>query len=171
MKASTEVAGPGDPAPRARASSRARDVARVRTIAATLRMSSSPKPLVLGGRDAAATAGAIADELGLDLFRVDLSKVVSKYIGETEKNLAAVFRAAEARGSILFFDEADALFGKRTEVKDAHDRYAKEEISYLLRGLRRHEGPVIFASKARTAIPTKWRRHFSAYDFPPTDTR
>jgi len=171
MKASTEATGPASRAPRASVSSTARDMARVRTIAATLRQSSSPMPLVLGGRDAAATAGAIADELGLNLFRVDLSKVVSKYIGETEKNLARLFAEADASGAILFFDEADALFGKRTDVKDAHDRYANAQINAVLRGLRRHDGPVIFATKARTAIPTKWRRQFSAYDFPPVDAR
>ena len=77
-------------------------------------------------------AEVIANELGLDLYRIDLSAVVSKYIGETEKNLRRLFDAAEDGGAILFFDEADALFGKRSEVKDSHDRYANIEINYLL---------------------------------------
>ena len=77
-------------------------------------------------------AEVIATELQLDLYRIDLSQVVSKYIGETEKNLDRIFQAAESANAILFFDEADALFGKRSEVKDAHDRYANIEIGYLL---------------------------------------
>ena len=77
-------------------------------------------------------AEVLASELGLELYRIDLSAVVSKYIGETEKNLRALFDAAEDGGAILLFDEADALFGKRSEVKDSHDRYANIEVSYLL---------------------------------------
>ena len=77
-------------------------------------------------------AEVIAHELRLDLYRIDLSAVVSKYIGETEKNLRRLFDAAEDGGAILFFDEADALFGKRSEVKDSHDRYANIEVNYLL---------------------------------------
>ena len=77
-------------------------------------------------------AEVLADELRLDLYRIDLSQVVSKYIGETEKNLRRVFDAAEEGGAMLLFDEADALFGKRSEVKDSHDRYANIEVSYLL---------------------------------------
>jgi hypothetical protein len=168
MKAPIEVARPAGRAPGPGVSATARDMARVRTIAATLRNSSTPTPLVLGGKDAAAaTADAIAGELGLNLFRVNLSKVISKYIGETEKNLAALFGAAEARGAVLFFDEAEPIFGKRSDVKDAHDRYANAEINALLRALRRDHGPVIFVSKAGTAIPTKLRRHFSFHHFPP----
>ena len=82
----------------------------------------------------------IANELALDLFRVDLSRVVSKYIGETEKNLRRVFDAAEESGAILLFDEADALFGKRSEVKDSYDRYANVEISYLLSRMETYRG-------------------------------
>src|SRR5208337_1632249 len=77
-------------------------------------------------------AEVLANDLRLDLYRIDLSSVVSKYIGETEKNLRRVFDAAENGGAILFFDEADSLFGKRSEVKDSHDRYANIEINYLL---------------------------------------
>ena len=77
-------------------------------------------------------AQVLAAELGLDLFRVDLATVVSKYIGETEKNLERIFSAADGSNAILFFDEADALFGKRSEVSDSHDRYANLEVAYLL---------------------------------------
>jgi ATPases of the AAA+ class len=86
-------------------------------------------------------AEVLANELHLELFRIDLSAVVSKYIGETEKNLARVFDAAEDRGAILLFDEADALFGKRSEVKDSHDRYANIEVSYLLQRMEAYRGP------------------------------
>ena len=78
--------------------------------------------------------GVLARELKLDLYRIDLSSIVSKYIGETEKNLRRVFDAAEAGGVVLLFDEADALFGKRSEVKDSHDRYANMEVSYCCNG-------------------------------------
>jgi len=91
-------------------------------------------------------AEIIAGELGLDLYRIDLSQVVSKYIGETEKNLNRVFSTAENANAILFFDEADALFGKRSEVRDAHDRYANIEISYLLQKMEEYDGVAILAS-------------------------
>lgn len=82
-----------------------------------------------------------------DVYRIDLSKLVSKYIGETEKNLAKIFDAAEAKDAILFFDEADALFGKRTDVSDAHDKYKAPGISYLLQRLEEYPGLAIFSSK------------------------
>ncbi len=85
-------------------------------------------------------AEIVANELGLDLYKIDLSGVVSKYIGETEKNLSRIFQAAENANAILFFDEADALFGKRSEVRDSHDRYANIEISYLLQKMEEYEG-------------------------------
>lgn len=91
-------------------------------------------------------AGVLASELGLELYHVDLSSVVSKYIGETEKHLARLFDDAEATSAVLFFDEADAVFGKRTEVKDAHDRYANVETSYLLQRIDAYTGMVILAS-------------------------
>jgi ATPase family associated with various cellular activities (AAA) len=94
-------------------------------------------------------AEIIAGELGLDLLKVDLSGVVSKYIGETEKNLQRVFAIAEAADAILFFDEADALFGKRSEVRDSHDRYANIEIAYLLERMERYEGIAILATNLR----------------------
>ena len=90
------------------------------------------------------TAEVLARELGLDLYKIDLSTVVSKYIGETEKNLDRIFRAAQSSNAILFFDEADALFGKRSEVKDAHDRYANIEVGLSAakdRGIRRLRHP------------------------------
>jgi hypothetical protein len=91
-------------------------------------------------------AEIIANELGLDLYKIDLSGVVSKYIGETEKNLNRIFSAAENANAILFFDEADALFGKRSEVRDSHDRYANIEISYLLQKMEEYEGLSILAT-------------------------
>ncbi len=91
-------------------------------------------------------AEVVAGELGFDLYKVDLSGVVSKYIGETEKNLSRIFAEAETANAILFFDEADALFGKRTEVSDAHDRYANIETSYLLQKMEEYEGVVIMAT-------------------------
>ena len=91
-------------------------------------------------------AQLIAGELGLDLYRIDVAGVVSRYIGETEKNLDAIFTAAEHSSAVLFFDEADALFGKRSEVKDAHDRYGNIEVSYLLQKMEEHHGVAILAT-------------------------
>jgi SpoVK/Ycf46/Vps4 family AAA+-type ATPase len=91
-------------------------------------------------------AEIIANELELDLYKVDLSGVVSKFIGETEKNLDRIFQAAEHGNAILFFDEADALFGKRSEVRDSHDRYANIEIAYLLQRMEQYEGVSILAT-------------------------
>jgi SpoVK/Ycf46/Vps4 family AAA+-type ATPase len=91
-------------------------------------------------------ADIIANDLGLELYKIDLSGVVSKYIGETEKNLRQIFEAAEQSNAALFFDEADAVFGKRSEVKDAHDRYANIETNYLLQRIEDYEGIVILAS-------------------------
>ncbi|MBI3900063.1 MAG: ATP-binding protein [Gammaproteobacteria bacterium] len=97
-------------------------------------------------------AEIIANELGLMLYRIDLSAVVSKYIGETEKNLRKLFDAAEDGGAILFFDEADALFGKRSEVKDSHDRYANIEINYLLQRMEAYRGLAILATNMKAAL-------------------
>lgn len=94
-------------------------------------------------------AEAVASELSLPMYRIDLSQVVNKYIGETEKNLRRIFDAAEAADCLLFFDEADALFGKRTEVKDAHDRFANIEISYLLERMERFKGLAVLATNRR----------------------
>jgi ATPase family associated with various cellular activities (AAA) len=103
----------------------------------------------------------IANELGLNLYRIDLSQIVSKYIGETEKNLDAVFTAAEDGNSVLFFDEADALFGKRSEVRDSHDRYANIEISYLLQKMEQYEGVAILATNLRQNLDESFVRRLA----------
>ena len=103
-------------------------------------------------------AEVLAHELKLDLYKVDLSGVVSKYIGETEKNLSRIFAEAETSNAILFFDEADALFGKRTEVSDAHDRYANIETSYLLQKMEEYEGIVILATNLRENMDDAFTR-------------
>ena len=103
-------------------------------------------------------AEVLAHELGLDLYRIDLSAVVSKYIGETEKNLRRVFDAAEECGAILLFDEADALFGKRSDVKDSHDRYANIEVSYLLQRMEAYRGLAILTTNLKTALDTAFQR-------------
>jgi SpoVK/Ycf46/Vps4 family AAA+-type ATPase len=100
----------------------------------------------------------VATELALDLYRVDLAAVVSKYIGETEKNLRHLFEAAQQAGGVLFFDEADALFGKRTEVKDAHDRYANVEISYLLQQIEEYAGLAVLATNMRDNLDEPFLR-------------
>jgi hypothetical protein len=115
-------------------------------------------------------AGILAGSLGLELYRVDLAGVVSKYIGETEKNLARVFAAAEATSTVLFFDEADALFGKRTEVRDAHDRYANVEVSYLLQRIEDHDGVVVLATNLRKNIDDAFLRRLQfVVEFPLPD--
>jgi SpoVK/Ycf46/Vps4 family AAA+-type ATPase len=103
-------------------------------------------------------AEVIANDLQLNLYRIDLSAVVSKYIGETEKNLRKLFDAAEDGGAILFFDEADALFGKRSEVKDSHDRYANIEINYLLQRLEAYRGLAILATNIKSALDASFMR-------------
>jgi hypothetical protein len=103
-------------------------------------------------------AEVLANELNLNLYRIDLSGVVSKYIGETEKNLRSVFDAAENGGAILFFDEADALFGKRSEVKDSHDRYANIEINYLLQRMESYNGLAILATNKKSALDEAFTR-------------
>jgi SpoVK/Ycf46/Vps4 family AAA+-type ATPase len=97
-------------------------------------------------------------ELRLDLFRIDLSAVVNKYIGETEKNLRRLFDAADDGGAILFFDEADSLFGKRTEVKDSHDRYANLEVNYLLQRMESYRGLAILATNLKSALDKAFLR-------------
>ena len=103
-------------------------------------------------------AEVIANDLGLALYRIDLSAVVSKYIGETEKNLRKLFDAAEDGGAILFFDEADALFGKRSEVKDSHDRYANIEINYLLQRMEAYRGLAILATNMKSSLDGAFMR-------------
>lgn len=103
-------------------------------------------------------AEVLARELRLDLYRVDLAAMVSKYIGETEKNLRRVFDAAEECGAVLLFDEADALFGKRSEVKDSHDRYANIEVSYLLQRMETYSGLAILTSNLKSGIDVAFQR-------------
>ena len=115
-------------------------------------------------------AEVIAHELQLDLYKIDLSQVVSKYIGETEKNMARIFDEAETSNAILFFDEADAVFGKRTDVSDAHDRYANIETSYLLQKIEEYEGVVILATNLRSNIDDAFTRRIRLIvDFPSPD--
>src|SRR5207249_1849006 len=112
-------------------------------------------------------AEIIANDLGLDVYKIDLSSVVSKYIGETEKNLEKIFSEAQDSDAILFFDEADALFGKRSEVSDAHDRYANIETAYLLQRTEEYNGLVILASNLPKNMDEAFvrRLHFLV-DFP-----
>jgi SpoVK/Ycf46/Vps4 family AAA+-type ATPase len=112
-------------------------------------------------------AEIIAHELGLELYKIDLSEIVSKYIGETEKNLDRIFQDGQTSNAILFFDEADALFGKRSEVRDSHDRYANIEIAYLLQKMDEYDGVVILATNLRKNIDEAFSRrmHF-AVEFP-----
>jgi len=112
-------------------------------------------------------AEVLANELHLDLYRVDLSQVVSKYVGETEKNLRSVFDAAEQSGALLLFDEADALFGRRSEVRDSHDRYANIEVSYLLQRMEAYPGLAILTTNMRSGIDAAFQRRLRfIIDFP-----
>ncbi|MEU8785446.1 ATP-binding protein [Streptomyces sp. NPDC048637] len=125
--------------------------------------------LFAGGSGTGKTLAAevMATELGLDLFIIDLSQVVSKYIGETEKNLSRVFDAAEQGGALLLFDEADALFGKRSEVKDSHDRYANLEVSYLLMRMEAYRGLAILTTNMKKALDSAFMRRIRfVVDFP-----
>lgn len=110
------------------------------------------------GTGKAMAAEVIANELNRDLYRIDLSSVINKYIGETEKNLKKVFDEAEKSNAILFFYEADALFGKRSEIKDSHDRYENIEISYLLQKMEEYKGLCILATNMRKAIDNAFLR-------------
>jgi hypothetical protein len=119
-------------------------------------------------------AEVLANHLGLNLYRIDLSAVVSKYIGETEKNLRRLFDAAEDGGAILFFDEADALFGKRSEVKDSHDRYANIEINYLLQRMEAYRGLAVLATNMKTAMDQAFMRRLRFvvnFSFPDVNQR
>jgi SpoVK/Ycf46/Vps4 family AAA+-type ATPase len=114
------------------------------------------------------SAALLGRRTGREVHRVDLSLLVSKYIGETEKNLARVFEHAERRDWILFFDEADALFGKRSETKDAHDRYANQEVAYLLQRIESFDGVVVLASNLHRNLDEAFLRRFEAVVyFPP----
>lgn len=116
----------------------------------------------------------IAHELGMDLYKIDIATVISKYIGETEKNLARIFDEAESSNAVLFFDEADAIFGKRTEVQDSHDRYSNIEVSYLLQRIDEYNGVVIMATNFNKNIDEAFERrlHFSIqFPMPDEDSR
>ncbi|MBI1938384.1 MAG: ATP-binding protein [Ignavibacteriales bacterium] len=120
------------------------------------------------------TASLLGKVTGLDVYRIDLSMVVSKYIGETEKNLENIFQQAEYKNWILFFDEADALFGKRTSISDAHDRFANQEVSYLLQRVEDYPGVVILASNMRTNLDEAFTRRFQSiiyFPVPKTNER
>jgi ATPase family associated with various cellular activities (AAA) len=108
------------------------------------------------------TAALLGKQFNLDVYRIDLSMVISKYIGETEQNLEKVFKKAENKNWILFFDEADALFGKRTNISDAHDKYANQEISYLLQRLEEYPGMVILASNMRNNVDEAFTRRLQS---------
>ena len=113
------------------------------------------------------SAEVIARDLGLDLYTVNLATVVDKYIGETEKNLERIFAEAGGVNAVLFFDEADAIFGKRSDVKDAHDRYANIESAYLLQRLETFDGLAVLASNLRANIDEAFTRRLDAIiDFP-----
>jgi SpoVK/Ycf46/Vps4 family AAA+-type ATPase len=119
-------------------------------------------------------AEVIAGDIGIDLCKIDLSRVVSKYIGETEKNLERIFTVAESANAILFFDEADALFGKRSEVRDAHDRYANIEIGYLLQKMDEYDGMAILATNLRQNLDEAFVRRLHAiveFPFPDEESR
>jgi SpoVK/Ycf46/Vps4 family AAA+-type ATPase len=120
------------------------------------------------------TANLLGNYTDRDVYKIDLSMVVSKYIGETEKNLENLFARAEAKKWILFFDEADALFGKRTGVRDAHDKYANQEVSYLLQRMEDFEGLIVLASNMKNNIDDAFIRRFNAvirFSLPSEDDR
>ncbi|WP_026956143.1 ATP-binding protein [Algoriphagus vanfongensis] len=113
------------------------------------------------------TAALLGKKMGLDVYRIDLSRLVSKYIGETEKNLGKIFDRAEKQNWILFFDEADAIFGKRTSVNDAHDKYANQEVSYLLQRIEEYDGLVILATNLKGNLDEAFMRRFQSSIFFP----
>lgn len=118
------------------------------------------------------TAALLGKQYNKDVYRIDLSQIVSKYIGETEKNLETVFRRAERKDWILFFDEADALFGKRTSVQSAHDKYANQEVSYLLQRVEDYAGLLILASNFKNNLDDAFIRRFHAIvHFPPPNAQ
>jgi SpoVK/Ycf46/Vps4 family AAA+-type ATPase len=116
----------------------------------------------LAGTGKTSTAALIGKELNKEVYKIDLSQLVSKYIGETEKNLELVFASAKDKDWILFFDEADALFGKRTDVKDSHDRYANQEVAYLLQRMEEYNGLAILATNMKSNIDPAFKRRFNS---------
>jgi len=148
------------------------DSAQVAAIAAQIRRDAragagrSADLLLFAGESRTIAAEALATELGLDLFPVDLSRVMAKYIGETEKNLDRIFDAAD-KGAVLLLDEADALFGKRTEVNDSQDRYANIAAALLLQRLEASRGVTILAASLKQNIDPAFQRRFRMYAFAP----
>ena len=132
----------------------------IEEIGASAKLEPGNRVVLLGAAGTAKkeAAAALAYGLGRDVYEVDLSLIVSEFIGETEKNLNRVFAEAKRRGSILLFDEADALFGKRTDVKDAHDRFANIEVNYLLKRIEEYEGIVILATNNPKKIAAAFQR-------------
>jgi len=111
-------------------------------------------------------AQSFASELGQKIHRIDLNRVMSKYIGETEKNLAKLFIKAEKQHWILFFDEADALFGKRNAIKNSHERYESQETDHLLKYIERYRGIAILSTNNKSHFSEKFKRHFKQiHDF------
>lgn len=140
----------------------------LKTLAANGRPTTSLTVLFSGTQGTGKTmaAGILANALGIPLYRIDLALIVSKYIGETEKNLSRLFDEAQSQNAVLFFDEADALFGKRTDVSGAHDRYANQEVAYLLERIESYPGLVILASNHKENIDAAFvRRVYSVIDF------
>lgn len=140
------------------------------------RINNGYKALLYGpsGTGKTLTVGLLGKEVGKEVYKIDLSMVLSKYIGETEKNLEQIFAKAEDKGWILFFDEADSLFGKRTNVRDAHDKYANQEVSYLLQRIEDYNGMVILATNMKNNIDDAFMRRFNAilkFSIPEPDER
>jgi len=131
----------------------------IETIGASAKPDAGETVILLTGAGEATkeAAAALSNNLGRDVFEVDLSLITTKFIGETEKNLKRVFAEAKQRNSILVFDEADALFGKRTDVKDAHDRFANIEVNYLLQRIEEFGGVVILATNHPKNIEAAFR--------------
>lgn len=125
---------------------------------------SASRKIWLSGNKKTETVQWIGKELNQRVYRIDLSRVVSKYIGETEKNLSRIFDAAENNNWILFFDEADALFDKRTDVKDAHDKYANQEVSYLLQRIEEYKGVAIIATNSNSEAVRTYLQKFRRLD-------
>lgn len=141
-------------------------------VAFTKRIKQGLKVIFFGksGTGKTQTASIIARELGRPVYRIDLSQIVSKYIGETEKNLSRIFEAAEHKGWVLFFDEGDALFGKRTSVNSSNDRYANQEVAFLLQRIEDYPGMVIISTNLKENIDPAFLRRFQVWaEFPMPD--
>jgi len=138
-------------------------LAQLKSIASQFEINTGQLGLIVGASSSQKTlTGSLLERLtGYDLYRVDLAMVISKYIGETEKNLSQVFEASEKLDAVLLFDEADSLFGKRSEVSDSHDRFANIEVSYLLERMESYSGLVILTSNLRSNIDEAFLRRMT----------